>query len=129
MMTRYRYNRQIDPPAPFVHVAIRRPVEPSGATVENVPAQLDTAADFTTIPTAIVDELQLVPLDEMLVAGFGGHLTTLPTYLVLIGIRELDAVPIKVLASKDEPYVLVGRDILNRHRVLLDGPQLVFEID
>lgn len=27
-----------------------------------------------------------------------------------------------------ELYVLLGRDVLNRHRILLDGPQLAFEI-
>jgi hypothetical protein len=127
-MTRYRYNSQIFPPAPFVHVTISSPAG-SAATVGDIPAQLDTAADLTSIPSAIIDQLQLVPLDEMLVAGFAGHLTKLPTYLVQLSVRDIEPVPVKVLASGDEPYVLLGRDVLNRHRVLLDGPRLVLEID
>ena len=47
-MIRYNYNRQINPPAPFVHVTIERPAF-DGATVE-IPAQIDSAADITVIP-------------------------------------------------------------------------------
>jgi len=38
-------------------------------------------------------------------------------------------VTIEVLANRDEPYVLLGRDVLNRHRIVLDGPQLLLDID
>ncbi len=59
MMVRYTYNRQVTPPAPFVHVTVRPPIEgPSGVVV---PAQLDTGADLSVIPLRLVDELQLVP--------------------------------------------------------------------
>lgn len=47
-MIRYNDNRQIIPPAPFVHLKIERPAS-DGATVE-VPAQIDCAADITVIP-------------------------------------------------------------------------------
>jgi hypothetical protein len=33
-----------------------------------------------------------------------------------------------VLASHDEPYALLGRDVLNRFTILLDGPNLVLEV-
>jgi hypothetical protein len=61
-MIRYKYNQQVSPPAPSIHVTIRRPGD-------------------------------------------------------------------EVLANRDELYVLLGRDVLNRHRIVLDGPQLVLEID
>jgi hypothetical protein len=35
---------------------------------------------------------------------------------------------VEVLAA-DEPYVLLGRDILNRYRVVLDGPKQKLEIE
>ena len=52
----------------------------------------------------------------------------LPTYLVELRLRELGPVTVKVLASSDEPYVLLGRDVLNRFTILLDGPNLVLEM-
>lgn len=125
-MVRYNYNRQVSPPAPFVHVSIRPPNEGSAEAV--IPAQLDTAADLSVIPGRLVDELQLLPLDSVSALGFGGHLMTLPTFLVEIRVRDLGPVCVKVLASPDEPYALLGRDVLNRYTVTLDGPNLVLEI-
>jgi len=125
-MVRYAYNQQVTPPAPFVHVSVRPPYEgPAGV---EVPAQIDTAADLSVIPGRLIEELQLVPLDSVSALGFGGHLLTLPTFLVELQIRELDPVTVKVLASHDEPYALLGRDVLNRFTILLDGPNLVLEV-
>jgi hypothetical protein len=36
---------------------------------------------------------------------------------------------VKVLASLEEPYVLLGRDVLNHFRITLDGPNLVLDIE
>jgi len=49
---------------------------------------------------------------------------TLPTYLVELRVKELDPVTVKALASPDEPYALLGRDVLNRFTILPYGPPL-----
>jgi hypothetical protein len=125
-MIRYAYNRQVEPPAPFVHVTIRRP-GPGQASDER-PAQIDTAADRTVIPGDLVGQLGLVPLDELPVAGFGGPVLLVPTFLVELSIRGLPTWQVEVIARDREPYVLLGRDVLNRQRLLLDGPDLAVEI-
>jgi hypothetical protein len=125
-MVRYAYNQQVNPPAPFVHVSVRPPVEGSAGVV--VPAQLATAADLSVMPGRLIEELQLQPLDAVSALGFGGHLVTLPTFLVELQVRELDPVTVKVLASHDAPYALPGRDVLNRFTILLDGPNLAVEM-
>jgi hypothetical protein len=53
----------------------------------------------------------------------------LPTYRLELSIRDCPAVLIEVLAHPEEPFLLLGRDVLNRHRVVLDGPSLALEID
>ncbi len=125
-MVRYTYNQQMSPPAPFVHVSVCSPL--GGANGITVPAQIDTAADLSVIPGRLVEELQLVPLDSVAALGFGGHLLTLPTYLVELRVKEMDPVTVKALASHDEPYALLGRDLLNRFTILLDGPNLILEL-
>lgn len=125
-MVRYTYARQCAPPAPFVHVALRRP--DGAAEAKDLPAQLDTAADRTVIPSSLVEALSLAPMGDVLVAGFGGNITTLPTFLLTLEIRQLPALTVKVVASPHEPYVLLGRDVLNQFRIVLDGPQLALEI-
>lgn len=126
-MSRYRYNRQVSPPAPFVYVSVCAAVE--GTAAAECPAQLDTAADLTVIPSRLVEDLQLDQLSEFPILGVDGHLSTLPTFLVQIRIRELSPRVVEVVASPLEPYVLLGRDVLNHFRITLDGPNLVFDIE
>lgn len=126
-MIRYNYNHQIVPPAPFVHVTVRC-VE-TGQQIGQAPAQLDIAADRTVLPGEYVEQLGLVPLDEVPIGAFGGQVMLLPTYRVQVGIRELPTVMIEAIAHAEEPYVLLGRDVLNHFRLLLDGPRMFLEID
>lgn len=126
-MIRYSYNQQVVPPAPFVHVAILPPEH--GIAVSDLPALLDTAADITVIPTWVADELHLIPLDETPIGGFDGRVSWVSTFLIKLELRQSAPKFIRVVASRDEPYVLLGRDVLNDHRVVLDGPQLRLEID
>jgi predicted aspartyl protease len=125
-MIRYSYNCQVEPPAPFVHVSLRCPE--TGKAVDDLPAQIDTAADRTVIPANLVELLELLPLDELPVAGFGGQVFVIPTYLVGLALRTFVAAPVEVFAHPEEPFILLGRDVLNRLRLLLDGPALAFEI-
>jgi hypothetical protein len=38
-------------------------------------------------------------------------------------------VKIKVIASHDEQFALLGRDVLNLFKILLDGPNLALELN
>jgi hypothetical protein len=124
---RYRYNQQVSPPAPFLHLVLARPdgTRSSG----EIPAQIDSAADITAVPADVIDDLELVQFGSMDVAAFAGVLKTVRTFLVQLSLRGGNPVVVKVVASSDEPHVLLGRDVLNRHRILLDGPQGMMEID
>ena len=115
-MILYRYNQQVSPPAPFVHVAIRHPTDE--ALVRILPAQMDTATDMTVIPWKIVEELQLLKHDEIETLGFGGHVASVTSFLVQLQIHELEPVTVEALANRDEPYVPLGRDVPRR----LDAP-------
>lgn len=123
---RYRYNQQISPPAPFIHVTLARP-DGTVATAE-LPAQLDTAADISAVPATVIAHLGLVQFDSIQIAAFGGILRTTPSFLVQLTVRACEPVIIKVVGSFEESYILLGRDVLNRYRILLDGPREVLEI-
>jgi predicted aspartyl protease len=125
-MIRYVYNSQSHPPAPYVHVVVRNS-ERTRETV-NVPALIDTAADRTILPASLVDELSLVPVETITMKGFGGSLVQVPVFAAIVQVRDLAEHPLSVGAHSEEPWVLLGRDVLNHHRLLLDGPQLRLEI-
>ena len=125
-MIRFSYLSQLQPPAPFVYVTLRNPV--TGAEQRDVPAQLDCAADRTLLPESIAQALALQPIGMISIGGVGGTVQSMPSFAVEVSIQALASVTVEVVASPGESWVLLGRDVLNRHRVLLDGPQLALEI-
>jgi predicted aspartyl protease len=125
-MIRYSFQSQINPPAPFVRVTLRN--RQTGATSEDVPAQVDTAADRTVIPAAIAISLGLQHLESVEIGGLGGVAYLVPVYAVIIAIHDLPPRLIFPIAHKEEPWVLLGRDVLNYHRIVLDGPRQSLEI-
>lgn len=126
MSIRGPHNAQVQPPAPFVFVTIGNPLtDPAGLPF---PAQLDTAADRTVVPLTVVQSLGLKPLDKTSVAGFGGKPHSVDRYVVSIAVQGFAPRPRLVIAHADEPWVLLGRDVLNDHRIVLDGPNLTLEV-
>src|SRR5262249_48851471 len=126
LVSRYRYVSQLNPPAPFILVTLRNPV--TGAEQQAVPAQVDSAADRTLLPEAIVQALVLPQIGSNAIGGVGGIIQTLPSYPVQVTIHNRPAQTVEVVASAGENWILLGRDILNAHRTVLDGPQQFTEI-
>jgi len=124
-MIRYAFLAQRDPPAPFVNVVLRDPV--NGAELRDVPAQLDCAADRTILPEAVVKSLSLPQVGTIKLGGLGGVTYTLPTYAVQLGLHDMPINLFKFAAHVEETWVLLGRDVLNSYRILLDGPELALE--
>jgi len=123
---RFAYATYSGPPAPFVYVTVRCPQ--LGTTSQESPAQIDTAADCTVIPGNLVDALQLVEVGQKRVGGLGGHIHLLPVYRADVAIRSMPAVRVLLLRGDNEPFILLGRDVLNHFRTLLDGPGLAAEV-
>jgi hypothetical protein len=126
-MIRYRYTEQLKPPAPFVKVIVRCPT--TGKQVADVPAQRDTAADRTVLPGRVVEALGLVEDGRALFEGFAGEVIELPLFLVEVRVHDFSPSLIRAVLGEKEPHILLGRDILNAHRIVLDGPQLIFDIE
>jgi predicted aspartyl protease len=124
---RYRYQEALDPPAPFLHVTLVHPT--TGDALPGVPAQVDTGADRTVLPPRLVEALNLPHMGERPVGELGGEVGRLPLYGERLGLHDLPTRFQLVFACEGEPWVLLGRDVLNQYRVLLDGPGAVVEID
>jgi hypothetical protein len=107
-------------------VQLRNPI--TGDELRDLPAQLDSAADRTLIPETLVQSLKLPQLGILTIGGLGGVQQVLPTYPLLLAIHDFPFLTLEVVASPGEPWVLLGRDVLNTQRLLLDGPHLGLEI-
>jgi predicted aspartyl protease len=125
-MIRYRFNQQLTPPAPFVLLDVLHPDGQQSA--RGIPAQIDTAADMTVVPGPLARELSLIEFGSQETIGFGGHVIDVPVYYVTVSMHNFPPISLRVLACEDEPFVLLGRDVLNRYQIVFDGPAGVLEI-
>ena len=119
------YTRSISPPAPFLPVQVADPARRN--IQESLSAKLDTAADITALPLDMVQKLGLTQIYSLEVAGFDQLAPILiPVYEVILEIAHI-RVRLGVLPH-NETYALLGRDVVNHLRLLLDGPALRLEV-
>ena len=118
------YNRLITPPAPFVSVAVAHPLRP--AQLQVFAAKIDTAADITALPFAQVQLLALPQKNLLEIAGYNNQPEIILTYDASLELAYA-RVRLEVVAIPED-YALLGRDVLNLLRLLLDGPALTLEI-
>lgn len=125
-MIRYRYNRQVTPPAPMVTVTLCG-VDGSPLSMD-VAAQLDTGADRTVVPWEPVQRLGASLRRTIMLSGYAGEIVEVATALLDIRLHDLPAVRVEVAVDHRIAEVLLGRDFLNRFRIVLDGPELMLEM-
>ena len=89
-------------------------------------AKIDSGADVTALPLSIVQHLNLPIMDVLDISGYDDRVSTIQTYFAIIELAKVRG-RIQVIAISEE-YALLGRDVLNHLRVLLDGPALALEI-
>ncbi len=122
----FHYVQQESPPAPYVLVSIAR--FDNQASLVDIPAKVDSAADRTVIPLQLATQLALDEIEQRPFAGLGSIVTTLSIYRAVLTIRGLTPIVADTAGAPGEPQVLLGRDVLNLYRLVLDGPGLRVEI-
>lgn len=124
-MFRYRY-AVADPPTPSVLLNIAHPTEERATA--NLAAIVDTGADQTVLPAAWIANLEVPPWDEQLVAAFDGTPHVLTTHVVRLQVRDFPPFEIIVVGAEGVENGVLGRDVLNRYKIVLDGPRQLLEI-
>lgn len=122
----YRYNLNYFPPAPFVDVVFMTPAE-SLRTI-SLSAFVDSGADGTIVPINYLEEIHAPPTVEMFVRSQWGERHTVMLYLVDVCIGNATLPGIEVVGDEISQEIVLGRDGLNRLRVLLDGPHGSVEV-
>jgi hypothetical protein len=121
----WAYNREVEPPAPFVEIAIHHPTNLEQSI--RIQAKIDTGADVSAIPTSLIPQLQLPVASNLLIEGYDGVSVRVLSYSVLLEIADHRFENWEVIAFPDD-YVLLGRDILNYFYVQLNGPDFTFKV-
>ena len=114
------YDFLVFPPAPKLE--IRLIAQPHGVASSPLLAFVDTGADATIVPLPIVRQLQAGVVTLKTVRGYTGGRRTVRTYLVDIEVGSFTLPGVEIVGDDATDEVLLGRDVLNRLRLLLDGP-------
>ena len=98
-----------------------------GGSTVTVSALVDSGASGTLIPQSVATTLSLPKIGERRVRLFWPPRLK-AIYRVDVDFWGLILQDHAVAPSEDRPYALIGRDVLNRYRTLLDGPALEFSV-
>jgi predicted aspartyl protease len=120
------YLPAVTPPALFVSVAVAN--RDGSIIIRDSAAHLDTAADWTVLPQRLIAQLGSVPTREVELTGFGGAVVKCSVFEVWLTLPTFKPVLLEITAHPNEPWILLGRDMLNRYQVLLDGPSQALQI-
>jgi predicted aspartyl protease len=115
---------QFIPPAPVADLRVS-----NGSSVETVEALVDSGADATCIPEHVAERLELQPISILLVGGAGAPAENRFVYRTLsLRLENIEFDNYAVIAMPID-YGIIGRDLINRLCVRLDGPALRFTIE
>lgn len=114
------YNRNYFPAAPLVEVSFITVAE--SRRTGPLPAFVDIGADGTIAPIAVLNSISAPPTVEMLMSSQWGESRPVLMYLVDVQIADIALPGMKVVGDHLSDEVVLGRDVLNHLRVLLDGP-------
>jgi predicted aspartyl protease len=121
-MPEYEYNATyFNPPAPVAYVTLRNPA--TGAMLSDVAMLIDTGADATLLPSNAIEQLGIAVEEgtEFEVQVFDGEIKQLK--LVKLELYFLDKKFAGEYLLIDRPIGILGRNVLNNIRILLDGPR------
>lgn len=123
---RTRYSNEHVPPAPVLEIRLALPSE--SFAVGPLTALLDTGADATVVPLRHIRALGAEVSDRRYVRSLWGNRRAVERYLLDMEVAGLRLTDIEVVADDTDEEMIVGRDVLNRLRIMLDGPSGTLEV-
>ena len=120
----YSYSPRVSPPAPFIFLRVSAP---ESANSMSVHALLDTGADSSALPVDVVGQLGLQQVDAGFVGGINSQRVLEPIFVAFLSVGAGPPEEFEVY-SFELPFAILGRDVLNKYHITLDGPNQALTI-
>jgi predicted aspartyl protease len=125
-MNHYSYSSAYVPAAPVVEVRLGAPgLEPSSNFLR---AFIDTGADATLIPMTYLRQIGAKKIDQATLCSQWGERRAVTLYAVALKINQYDFAAMWVVGDEIGNEIILGRNVLNRLRLLLNGPTGMVEV-
>lgn len=114
------YDSAYFPPAPTIDLTFSSAT--TGRMTPSLRAFVDSGADATLVPRALLEGIQATFADDAYLRSQWGERRRVRLYVVDVKIGDWVLPGITVVGDDRSSELIVGRDVLNQLRILLDGP-------
>jgi len=121
----YRYADAWHPPMPVLEVQLSHPEQTLSQKLHT--AIVDTGADGTLVPIQLIERLNSLT-DQVRVRGQWGEWHRMCMFTVDVGIGSLRLPAVEVVGDQRGDKIILGRNVPNQLRLLLDGPEALLEV-
>lgn len=123
---KYPYSSSYQPPFPSTIVVIRN--DEAGLSTQSVPALLDSGADATMVPIDLLQHIVAPPVVNTRIRSHWGEWRAVQLFMVDIEVGSLRLPNNFVVGDDEGDEVILGRNVLNKLCLILDGPKRMTEI-
>jgi predicted aspartyl protease len=120
------YDANYQPPFPVVQIVIDNIEE--DLQTDAVPALLDTGSDGSLVPIAYLRQILAPALSDIRIRSHWGEWRLVQLFVVDLVIDGLRLPGMLVVGDEQGDEVVLGRNVLNMLRLLLDGPANVTDV-
>jgi predicted aspartyl protease len=125
-VSHYPYSDDYFPAAPVLGVRLGAPG--TEFTLGPIEALVDTGADATLIPVSYLNQVGARKVDRANVRGHWGERRSVSIHSVALEVDGQRFSAMWVVGDELGNEVVLGRNVLNRLRLLLDGPAAMTEV-
>ncbi len=123
---KHSYDRRYFPPAPVIPVWLVSPELQLSIGPFN--ALADTGTDVSAVPIHLLEQIQAPLVRTAFVRAHWGERLPVSLFTVDIQVEDWTLPAMEVIGDEREDLVILGRDVLNKLQLLLDGPAETTEV-
>ena len=120
------YSRRYAPPMPVLAVRLSVPEQPAAG--QPVMALIDTGADVCIVPRILLSQLDAPASEPVWIRGQWSEPIRATRYLIDVHLEQMVIPAVDVVSDPNGREIIIGRNVLEKFRLLLDGPARLTEM-